>query len=100
MEGDGSSGSCLDATDSSDRGTETGGEDCPAEVSDGFSQLVMNKSTARHRVNDIQCFISGVLGLGFVKWELERRLGIAQRLKVLVLLSVTVFQPFPWFRNR
>jgi hypothetical protein len=93
MEGDGSSGSCLDATDSSDRGTESGDEGCPAEVSDGFSQLVMNKRTARHRVNDIQCFISGVLGLGlgFIKWELERRPGIAQKLKVLVLLSVTVF---------
>jgi hypothetical protein len=46
----------------------------------------MNKSTARHRVNDRQCFISGVLGLGFIKWELERRLGIAQRLKVLAVL--------------
>ena len=100
MDAEGSRDFCLGRTDSLDRGTETGGEGCPAEVSDGFSQLVMNKSTARHRVNDILCFISGVLGLGFIKWELERRLGIAQRLKVLVLLSVTVFQTFPWFRNR
>ena len=62
---------------------------------DGFSQLVMNKSPARHRVNDRQCFISGVLGLGIINWELEGRLRIAQRLKVLALLSATVFQTFP-----
>jgi hypothetical protein len=69
MEAEGSRDFCLGAIDSSDRETESEGEGCPAEVSDGFSQLVMSKSTARHRVNDRQCFISGVLGfeLGFIK---------------------------------
>ena len=87
----------MGAIDSSDRGTESGGEGCPAEVSDGFLQLVMSKSTARHRDNDRQSFISGVLGLGLgiINWELEGRLRIAQRLKVLALLSATVFQTFP-----
>jgi hypothetical protein len=102
MEADGSRGFWLGALDSLDRGGEAGREGWSAEVSDGFSQLVMNKSTARHRVDDRLCFISGVLwlGLGFIKWELEGRLGVAQRLKVLVLLSFTVFQTLPRFRNR